>query len=96
MWLRDLYEFGTLGTGGNGGIADVCPWTSQYKRTNEFVCRGCWGRGMQQGCQFLRYAFLPCQGTIGASPHPLGLLQRLYSPLVSGLSMRVSLICSRP
>jgi hypothetical protein len=32
---------------------------------------------MQQGCQFLRYAFLPCQGTIGASPHPLGLLQRL-------------------
>ncbi len=41
------------------------------------MCRGRWELRIQQGCQFLRYAFLPCQGTIGTSPHPLGLLQHL-------------------
>jgi hypothetical protein len=46
---------------------------------------------MPQGCQFLRYAFLPCQGTTRISHHLLGLLQRLYSPPVSGHSLRVSL-----
>ncbi len=75
MWLRDLYEFRTLGQVVMGVLLMPAHGHLSIEGPHEFECRGCWERRMQQGCQFLRYAFLPCQGTTRISHHPLGLLQ---------------------